>query len=480
MASSGQNKCANIVGIQFSILSPEEIRRGSVVEVKNRETYKDNKPIIDGLFDPRMGVLDPGYVCPTDGLDYIQSPGYFGHLELARPVFYPQYIPTILKTLNSVCLKCGKILINKDKYRHTLAMLPEQRAKIINAAASKVKQCGVETDDGCGYDKPIKIVKDNSTMVIHGEWSTNDNSGEGGKKNITKVILTISPEFVLQLFKRISDEDVVFLGMHPLWSRPDWMVCQTLLIPPPSMRPSVKHDANQHSEDDLTHILVNIIKRNKLVQTRIDDNASQSSIDEGVAHIQYLLMCFVDNRIQNGGLCQRSGRVLKSIKDRLNGKTGRMRGNLMAKRVDYSARSVITADPNISIQELGIPMRIAKNLTKPVVVNERNRSFLSQLIHNGPDVYPGAKVLERRSGESITLKYANRDILSIEIGDRVHRHMMDGDPILFNRQPSLHRMSMMCHLARVMEKGDTFRMNVANTKPYNADFDKHSVENMGR
>jgi DNA-directed RNA polymerase II subunit RPB1 len=480
MASSGQNKCANIVGIQFSILSPEEIRRGSVVEVKNRETYKDNKPIIDGLFDPRMGVLDPGYVCPTDGLDYIQSPGYFGHLELVRPVFYPQYIPTILKTLNSVCLKCGKLLVNKDKYRHTLAMLPEQRGKIINTAASKVKQCGAETDDGCGYDKPIKIVKDNSTMVIHGEWSTTDNLGENGKKNVTKVILTISPEVVLQLFKRISDEDVVFLGMHPLWSRPDWMVCQTLLIPPPSMRPSVKHDANQHSEDDLTHILINIIKRNKLVQDRIDNNASQSSIDEGVAHIQYLLMCFVDNRIQNGGLTQRSGRVLKSIKDRLNGKTGRMRGNLMAKRVDYSARSVITADPNISIQELGIPMRIAKNLTKPVVVNKRNRSFLSQLVYNGPDVHPGAKILERKDGKLITLKYANRDLLSIEIGDRVHRHMMNGDPILFNRQPSLHRMSMMCHLARVMEKGDTFRMNVANTKPYNADFDKHSVENMGR
>jgi DNA-directed RNA polymerase II subunit RPB1 len=149
-----------------------------------------------------------------------------------------------------------------------------------------------------------------------------------------------------------------------------------------------------------------------------------------------------------------------------------MRGNLMAKRVDFSARSVITADPNISIRELGIPMKVAKNITKPVIVNKINKNFLTKLIQNGPDVWPGAKMLEKQNGEVITLRYyLDRNSIILEEGDIVHRHMMDGDAILFNRQPTLHRMSMMCHIARIMKRGDTFRMNVADTKPYNADFD---------
>ena len=156
---------------------------------------------------------------------------------------------------------------------------------------------------------------------------------------------------------------------------------------------------------------------------------------------------------------------------RLNGKTGRVRGNLMGKRVDYSARSVISPDPNLEIGELGVPIKIAKNITKPVIVNDANKNFLSHLVLNGPDIHPGAKILERKTGESISLRYVDRKSIVLENGDIVHRHMMDGDGVLFNRQPTLHRMSMMCHIVRVMQIGDTFRMNVACTKPYNADFD---------
>lgn len=143
----------------------------------------------------------------------------------------------------------------------------------------------------------------------------------------------------------------------------------------------------------------------------------------------------------------------------------------MGKRVDFSARSVITGDPNLSIRQLGVPMKIAMNITKPVKVNDRNKSFLTKLIQNGPDEYPGAKILERANGENISLRYMDRESIVLQNGDVVHRHMMDGDGVLFNRQPSLHRMSMMCHIVKVMKKGDTFRMNVADTAPYNADFD---------
>ena len=143
----------------------------------------------------------------------------------------------------------------------------------------------------------------------------------------------------------------------------------------------------------------------------------------------------------------------------------------MGKRVDFSARSVITPDPNLSIAQLGVPLKIAMNLTKPCVVNKMNKQFLLQLIKNGPDVHPGAKILERKNGENISLRYVDRESITLEDGDIVHRHIMDNDAVLFNRQPTLHRMSMMCHMAKIMKEGNTFRMNVGDTKPYNADFD---------
>jgi len=464
--SNSQNNNSKIIGIQFSILSPEEIRKGSVAEITSRDTYINNKPIIGGLFDPRMGVLEPGLICPTDGLDYMQTPGYFGHIELARPVFYIQYLSTILKVLRCVCFKCSKLLISKEKYKQALKMANDARWKYVFALASKMKRCGEDMEDGCGCLQPNKIRKD-GLATIYAEWK--NDSGEEGQNNI---VIKLTAEMVLKICKRISDEDVSFMGFSPIWSRPDWMVCQVMAVPPPAVRPSVKHDAQQRSEDDLSHILVNIIKTNKTLQEKLQNNAPANVIDDWTTVLQYYVATQVDNKIPGvASVAQRSGRPLKSIKDRLNGKGGRMRGNLMAKRVDFSARSVITADPNISIRELGIPMKVAKNITKPVQVNAVNKAFLMKLVQNGPDNYPGAKILEKKNGDSITLRYIDRKSIILEDGDIVHRHMMDGDAVLFNRQPTLHRMSMMCHIARIMQRGDTFRMNVADTKPYNADFD---------
>ena len=231
-------------------------------------------------------------------------------------------------------------------------------------------------------------------------------------------------------------------------------------------------DGQQRSEDDISHILVNIIKMNKTLQEKINDKSPQKVIDGWHDVLQYYVATQINNNIPGvGQVAQRSGRPLKSIMDRLNGKGGRVRGNLMGKRVDFSARSVITPDPNLSIRELGIPLKIAKNITKPITVNDLNKSFLMKLVRNGPDEYPGAKILEKKNGENISLRYADRENIHIENGDIVHRHIMDGDGVLFNRQPTLHRMSMMCHIAKVMFQGDTFRMNVGDTKPYNADFD---------
>tara|TARA_Y100001958_G_scaffold27577_3_gene17537 strand:+ start:41106 stop:45644 length:4539 start_codon:yes stop_codon:yes gene_type:complete len=465
-----QTKLASkILGIQFSILSPEEIRKGSVAEITSRDTYENGNPVINGLFDPRMGVLDPGFVCPTDGLDYMQTPGYFGHIELAKPIFYIQYLTTIIKILRCICIKCSKLLLSKEKFKHLLEMSnSSDRWNAVFALASKVKRCGEDTDDGCGCKQPSKFKKE-GLATITAEWDDMEGIESESKE---KLIMKITPEIVIKLFRRIQDADVNFMGFSPIWSRPDWMVCQVLAIPPPAVRPSIKHDAQQRSEDDISHIIVNIIKANNTLREKMQKGANSNVINDWATILQYYVATMVDNKIPGvASVAQRTGRPLKSIKERLNGKHGRIRGNLMGKRVDFSARSVITPDPNISIKELGVPMSIAKNLTKPVIVNDKNKDYLLKLVQNGPDVHPGAKILERKNGESISLRYIDRDAIVLQTGDIVHRHMLDGDAILFNRQPTLHRMSMMSHIVRVMPVGDTFRMNVADTKPYNADFD---------
>ena len=459
---------SKVIGIQFSILSPEEIRKGSVAAITSKETYVNGKPVINGLFDPRMGVLEPGFICPTDGYDYMQTPGYFGHIELVRPLFYIQYLNTIIKILKCTCIKCSKLLISKEHYKHALKMKNDDRWNFVFALASKVKRCGEETEDGCGCKQPNKLKKEGLATII-AEWD--DMEGVATEGN-DKLSLTMTPEIVLKLFSRITDDDVSFMGFSPIWSRPEWMICQVLAVPPPAVRPSVKHDSQQRSEDDISHIIVNIIKANKTLEEKINSNAAANVINDWATVLQYYVATLVDNKIPGvASVAQRSGRPLKSIKERLNGKMGRVRGNLMGKRVDFSARSVITPDPNLSIRELGVPLKIAKNLTKPIVVNKRNKSYLLKLVQNGPDVHPGAKILERKNGDNISLRYVDRKSIQLEIGDIVHRHMMDGDNVLFNRQPTLHRMSMMGHVSRIMPVGDTFRMNVGDTKPYNADFD---------
>jgi len=461
------NKPARIVGIQFSMLSPEEIRKNSVVEVKTRDTYVNNKPVVDGLFDPRMGVLEEGLICPTDGLTYKETPGYFGHIELARPVFFIQHLKEIEKICKCICYKCSKLLMNKEKHKFILNRPAEERLKYVYQYCSSIKRCGNDNLDGCGYKQPSKIgIEQFSTLIA--TWENVD--VEGSKETITS---RLTPEIVQKMFRRISNDDVYFMGYHPKWSRPDWMICSVLPVPPPVMRPSVKHDAQQRSEDDLTTIYANIIKINTDLKKKIDEGADINVIQGMTLVLEYYVAMIANNKVKGSfPMAQRSGRPLQCIYGRINSKNGRIRGNLMGKRVNFSARSVITGDPNLSINQLGVPLKIAMNLTKPVVVNSRNIKGLTVLVKNGPDVYPGAKTLERK-GElnPISLRNLDTSHTVLREGDIVHRHLMDGDVVLFNRQPSLHRMSMMGHIVKIMFVGDTFRMNVGDTKPYNADFD---------
>ena len=458
-----------IVGIQFGIFSPEEIERRSVVEITSHATYDGNEPKIGGLFDPRMGILDNGKSCRSCGQTNHHCPGHFGHYRLARPVFYIQFLPMVLNVLRCACVRCAKLLIDKNLYKRLSKRRGEARWREVLAACSNIGRCGQQTEDGCGARQPDRYVKEGIARII-AEWDNVEGSTapEGAEQKVRQVL---EVEYVLRLFRQILDEDVDFMGLSRHWCRPDWMIATVISVPPPQMRPSVVQDNNQRSEDDLTHKMVDIIKTNKMLQQKIDNNTSKAIIDEWTNVLQYHVATLIDNQIPGvSPSAQRSGRAVKSIQQRLGSKEGRIRYNIQGKRVEFSARSVITPDPNLSIGELGVPMKIAMNLTYPEKVTLYNRDKLYKYIQNGADVFPGAKTIVRADGRMISLKHVNTKEIVLYNGDTVNRHIMDGDIVLFNRQPTLHRMSMMGHKVKVLPY-NTFRLNVSAVSPYNADFD---------
>jgi DNA-directed RNA polymerase beta' subunit len=467
-----------VKGIQFSILSPEEIIKRSAVKITKPDTYTGNEPIHNGLFDTRMGVLEHDKICSTCEQKYMFCPGHFGHIELAKPVFHAMFFDITRKILKCVCYRCSRILISpntgnedlKNDMNKILAIKNNQKRweayfKLCNTT-TKIKSCGDDKHIGCGARQPDRYNKVEATKIV-AEWK--DKSKE------TSTQLEFSAEDVLRIFKRITEEDMEIMGFNPKWNKPEWMICSVLPVPPPAVRPSIIEENGQMRYDDLTHKLNDIVKFNNILIDKINKGASEDIINSYAFLLQYHIFTFIDNQIP--GLSpaqQRNGKKLKSICDRMRKKDGRIRGNLNGKRVDQSARSVITPDPYISIDELGVPIRVALNITFQEVVNEYNFEEMKKLVLNGSDKWPGAKYIKKINNMiTINLKYAkdlNKIAEELKIGDVVHRHLNNGDYVLFNRQPSLHKMSMMCHKVIIMPY-QTFRLNVLDTPPYNADFD---------
>jgi DNA-directed RNA polymerase II subunit RPB1 len=460
-----------IKGIRFCILSPDEIKRMSVVEVTTSETYDGKDPVPNGLYDPRMGVLDHNKICPTCQQKNTFCPGHFGHINLAKPVFYIQFFDTVKKLMKCVCFRCSKLLLDPEsevvKTILNKKYSRQKRWEALYKLCSKVKRCGQENPDGCGAKQPDKITTKDAFFKIVMEWKDLEVEREDMKKQV------FNAEEVLRILRRISDRDAEILGFSRRFNRPEWMICTVLPVPPPHVRPSIRTETGQRSEDDLTHKLFDIVKANKDVLKYIERGAAKEQIDLRTDHLQYHVITLIDNSVPGiSPSTQRTGRLFKALAERLKSKEGRIRGNLMGKRVDFSARSVITPDPRIGIDELGVPIKIAMNLTFPEVVNKYNKIKLTELVKNGPDHYPGAKHVRKvkEGNRTIRLKNIDRTNVTLEEGDVVERHMLDGDYVLFNRQPSLHRMSMMCHKIKVMPY-NTFRLNVCVCPAFNADFD---------
>tara|TARA_B100000575_G_scaffold294364_2_gene309861 strand:- start:10167 stop:14654 length:4488 start_codon:yes stop_codon:yes gene_type:complete len=458
-------------GVQFSILSPDEIRRRSVAEIYTNETYDGDIPKVGGLFDPRMGVLDHGKKCPTDELDNRHCPGYFGHIELAKPVFHIHFLKYTIKTLQSVCCRCSKLLISPDSPEIQAIMNTKRGANrftAVTSLCSKIKRCGDKNNDGCGAIRPNIIRRESSSIgKLTAIWRAKDNK----EQEIDSQIL-MEAEEVERILRRIDDTDIEALGYDKQMCRPEWLICSVLSVPPPAVRPSVRADNNTRMEDDITHKLCDILKTNKTLKYKIKQNANKKAVDEWYQLLQYHVATLINNNLPGiPPAQQRSGRPLKAIADRLKSKEGRVRGNLMGKRVDKSARSVITPDPRLKLNQLGVPIDICKNLTYAEKVNRFNKNKLLKLVRNGYSTYPGAKSIKKKvDGKIVSLSVIDTSQIDLFEGDIVNRHLLKGDIVLFNRQPSLHKMSMMQHEV-VPLPYKTFRLNVSVTTPYNADFD---------
>ncbi len=605
-----------IASIRFGLMDPTEIRRMSSVEVKTADTYKDDGHAFrQGLMDPHMGVIEPGLLCPTDNCKYDESPGHFGHIQLELPVIHIGFVNLIKTALKATCNSCSKILLHdaegthpsnpelseQDFYRARVRDLITKHGVGSTEFAKIIKEIEKKTSEAkrtiCMHCKSQqgKIVLDKPTT-----FKENIAAQGGGKPTERK----LNARDIREWLQGIPQEHLIFLGMHKE-NRPEWIILKVLPVPPITVRPSITLDSGDRSEDDLTHKLVDVLRINQRLRENRDAGAPQLIVEDLWELLQYHVTTYFDN--QTSGIPparHRSGRTLKTLTQRLKGKEGRFRSNLSGKRVNFCARSVISPDPYLGVNEVGVPTKIAKELTVPIRVTTRNREQMRQMILRGPDVHPGvnyvirgdkrrvrinersrlinagfrchnpecmeetttrfdlhqvlpapnflpglvvkkfvsreeavaggeelvtyaideAATLANLRGEDVDgqplpeddpravlhhrwkFELANPDTpypenLEVscphcgspdnEWGERtrvedrlstvdmngnpkpgllVERHLIDGDVAIFNRQPSLHRMSMMVHEVRVME-GHTFRFNLAVCTPYNADFD---------
>jgi DNA-directed RNA polymerase subunit A' len=436
-----------ISGVEFSVLSPEAIRKLSTLEIKTPDTYdKDGYPMEGGLMDPHLGVINPGLRCKTCGQKMKQCPGHFGSIELIRPVVHSEFGRKVEELLIASCDSCGRIAVPEEKLKrlHELDEAPETKVKRIILRAKKTKKC-----PHCGIAKKEVMLDKPTNFYLNKE--------------------RIYPTQIREWLEKISDEDLKLFGYNTEKIKPEWFVLTALLVPPITMRPSITLESGIKSEDDLTHKLVDIIRINMRLKDNIDAGAPQLIIEDLWDLLQYHITTFFDNNTSGVPPAKhRSGRALRTLVQRLKGKKGRFRYNLTGKRVNHAARSTITPDPFISINEIGVPKEIADDLTVPELVTEWNKKEIIKMIKDGEDV----KYFVRQNGARKRVSDATKKEImeEIEAGCKIERKLKDGDIILFNRQPSLHRLSMMAHKARVMP-GKTFKMNPIICKPYNADFD---------
>ena len=440
--------------IKFMVVSPAEIKKISVAKLIIPDTYnEDGYPIDGGVIDQRLGVVDPGFRCKTCGGSAKTCPGHFGHIELIRPVVHPEFAKAIYLILQSTCDKCHRLLLSDEQ-------MEKMKAEITAEFEDNGEQQGargtkkIKVSNKCPHcgAKQRKLKFERPTMF----YIDQDR---------------IKPDELIDWLSKIPDDDIALLGMDPKSFRPEWLVLTNLLVPPVNVRPSITLETGERSEDDLTHKLVEIMRINKKLEQDIDAGTPQIIIDDLWELLQYHVTTYFNNETPGVPVARhRTSRPLKTLAQRLKGKEGRLRYNLSGKRVNFSARTVIVPDSSLTIDQVGVPREIAEVLTVPEYVTQWNINAMRASLSRTE--YPMVLNVITKEGLRKRVTEVNRQELVGELapGYIIDRQLQDGDIVLFNRQPTLHRVSIMAHRVKVLP-GKVLRLHVSATIPYNADFD---------
>ena len=495
-----------ISNIQFGLHDPAVIRKMSVCHVNKAALYVRHLPVRGGLNDLRMGTSDRRLPCATCRADVLDCVGHVGHIELAAPMYHVSMLAVVVKILRCVCYFCSRLLVDAADDARVAGNNrlknsdPKDRLNLMVNLCKTKHFCR-----HCGGPQP-KYVQIRAAGRVNTEFRPKDDGAfecEAEKQFVRRPFTAAAARIILEM---IPDEDVALLGINPVFARPEWLVLTVLQVPPPIARPCIMatDGSRTRGQDDITIKLQEIVKANITLAASLGlgtASAAAAAADNvlfardnvlfardltaaqqlAVDTLQQHLMQFMHH--DGGGASVTAGvavassgrnkRVLRLVPARLKGKKGRFRGTLGGKRVDYSARSVVSPAPTYDIHEVGVPQVIAQQLTFPERVNEVNRAELQQRVRNGAGHPQGASGVVMPDGTLIDLSLCPdaraRDV-ELQPGWVVERYLRDGDWVLFNRQPSLHRMSIMAHQVRVIHD-KTFRLPVCDTTPYNADFD---------
>lgn len=445
---------SDLYKIKFYVLDEEENDIDSMVEIKNKELFRGNKPFSAGPYDSKLGTTSMEYNCGTCFHSKLDCPGHFGKIVLPYPVISPLFKKEVLKWLKVICFRCGECIVNLKNKMVSKENILNECVKLSRGAAQKSIKC-----INCDELHPIvqKDPKDHLKITI----------------KINETERRLYNNEIEDIFSKISDKTVLKLGKE-LTSHPRKFVLRIIRAPPVTIRPDIKKiKGGRSNNNDLTTILKNIINLLEKIPSILDDEAIKKNIIQLDNIEMHYFNLIKDTPAGNTNKLQtNTGSTLVSISSRFSKKSGRIRKNILGKRTTYMGRSVITGDNNIKINEVGVPLSIARNIQIPETVQYYNKERMMIYFLNKDKQYPGcSKIIKKSSGAEYYVGAINDDFI-LEEGDIIYRDIIDGDTVAMNRAPSLLYSSISGHTVKVMEKGDTLRLsvNVADTL-YGGDFD---------
>jgi DNA-directed RNA polymerase beta' subunit len=512
MACQDVKETASII---FGVYSTKEIIEMSVCKVNIAKLTGPGS-----VYDERMGSsIETNNLCATCGKCPKVCSGHFGYIELNEYIIHPLFYKNVVSFLKCFCIQCNRLLISEDQIK--LCGLDkfkgENRFKLVLDKLEKVDICCY-----CNNTQPkISYSTLDNTICMEYKEKVNvyeehkSKSSKHKSKQNSKISIELSVEEINKFFDAILDEDVILCGFDPTRMHPRNLIMSVFPVIPPCARPFVISDGNI-CDDDLTNQIIEIIKANNILAPDTNNLVNEKNElrkQKALQCLKFRIMTFYNNS-QGKAKHPTNGRPIKGIKERITGKEGQIRNNLMGKRVEFSGRTVIGPDPKLPFGWMAMPEAISKDLTIPEIACVYNLKYLENIVNTnkanfivtvnnneetrlnlkyamftkGTELLPNdiiirnGKKLEiidclkegdkiERNGKILDkIYYSTKKKITLKLGDVVHRHLKDGDTVLLNRQPTLHKGSMLAMKIRVMP-GKTFKFNLATTKTFNADFD---------